>query len=162
MVPAVAGNCQKMELGLNLYPGLAHTKGWDPGMNGAGMEIDYLHMLGAKVQIKGGLELAYCGWGSQGLMTLGIRYGGANALEAEILNGLAFYRQGPSYLFGSGMYYTRSFFRGGKNQLSLSIGLRYTLQPAYKAYSPIYSYVDLPIRIRWSRQLSIQPSLNKR
>lgn len=148
------GHGQQVELGLNLYAGLAHTQGWEPGMNGTSMNFDYLHGVSDKLQVKGGLELGYTGWGSQGLLATGIRYGGPNAIELEILNGMAFYQQGPNYVFGAGAAYTRSFFNEGKNRLLLSIGLRFSIQPAYKTYSPIYSYFDIPLRISWARILN--------
>lgn len=148
------GLAQQLETGINIYPSLAHSQGFDPGMNGSSLNIEYLHKAGERISLKGGLELGYTGWGSQGLISTGVRYGGINAFEAEILNGIAFYQQGPNYVFGTGAYYSRSFFAEGKNQLLLSLGLRYTIQPGYKEFSPLYSYFDIPLRIRWSRKLS--------
>ena len=145
---------QQLELGINLYPGLAHTQGWEPGMNGASLNFNYLHVVSEELLLKGGLELGYTGWGSQGLLATGIRYGDINALGVEILNGMALYQQGPSYVFGTGASYTRTFFNEGKNRLLLSLGFRYIIQPAYSKYSSIYSYFDLPLQIRWVRKLN--------
>lgn len=144
---------QSLELGVNILTGIAHTQQWEPGMNGAGLNLDYLHPLTEEINIKGGVELGYTGWGSQGLLVLGGRYGAENAVGIELLNGLAFYQQGLNYVFGCGASYTRSFFNEGKNLLLLSIGMRYTIQPAYKSYGPIYSYFDIPLQIRWGRKL---------
>ena len=154
LVISLRGYSQQLETGINIYPGLAHSQGVDPGMNGSSLNLDYLHKVGELTFLKGGLELGYTGWGSQGLIATGLRYGGINAFEAEILNGIAFYQQGSNYVFGTGAYYSRSFFTDGKNRLLLSLGIRYTLQPAYKEFSPIYSYIDFPLRIRWVRKIS--------
>ncbi len=148
------GYSQRLELGLNVLAGVAHTQGWEPGKNGASLNLDYLHPMAGKSLLKGGVELGYTGWGSQGLLAIGLRYGSANSLDIEILNGMAFYQQGPNYVFGTGASYTRSFFNEGKNQLLLSLGMRYTIQKAYSTYSPIYSYIDIPLRIRWGRKLN--------
>lgn len=154
MAISLRGYGQQIELGINLPAALATSQGWEPGLNGASLDLDYLHGVKGEFQLKGGLELGYNGWGSHGLIATGIRYGGVSSLELEILNGMAFYQQGPHYVFGTGGYYTRSFFNEGKNRLLLAIGLRYTIQPAYRAYSNIYAYFDLPLRIRWLRQLN--------
>jgi len=151
---SIMGFGQQLETGVSINPSLAHAGGFETGMNGGSLNLDYLHRVGEKISLKSGLELGYTGWGSQGLMAAGIRYGGVNALEAEILNGLAFYQQGPNYVFGTGAYYSRSFFTEGKNQLLVSLGLRYSIQPGYKKISPLYSYIDIPLRIRWGRILS--------
>lgn len=147
------GSGQQLELGINFIPGLAHTQQWEAGMNGAGFNVDYLHPVKEDISLRGGVELGYTGWGSQGLMALGFVYGSTNALELELLNGMAFYQQGPNYVFGCGASYIRSFFNQGKNLLILSIGLRYSIQPAYRSYGPIYSYLDIPIQLRWGRKL---------
>ena len=151
---SIRGLGQQMELGINLLAGIAHTQGWEAGMNGGSLNFDYLHAVTERSQLKGGLDLGYTAWGSQGLLDFGIRYGGANSMELNILNGMAFYQQGPHYVFGTGAYYTRSFFNEGKNLLLLSIGLRYTLQPFYREYSLIYSYFDIPLSLRWGRKLN--------
>ena len=150
---SIRAYAQHLELGINQYTGIAHTLEWEAGFNGFSLDFDYFHRVGEKSTLKGGMELGYTGWGSQGLMAIGFRYGSANALDVAILNGMAFYQQGPAYVFGSEASYTRSFFNEGKNRLLLSIGLRYSIQPAYSAYSSIYSYLDLPLRIRWGRIL---------
>lgn len=151
---SIMGFAQQLETGLNVSPSLAHSQGFEPGMNGSSLNLDYLHKAGERISLKGGLELGYTGWGSQGLISTGLRYGEINAFEAEILNGMAFYQQGPKYVFGTGAYYSRSFFTEGKNRLLLSLGLRYTIQVGYKEFSPLYSYIDIPLRIRWCRKLS--------
>lgn len=153
LVISIKGYAQQLELGVNQYTGIANTLEWEAGFNGFSLDIDYFHSVGEKTTLKGGMELGYTGWGSQGLMALGFRYGDVNSLDVSILNGLAFYQQGPAYVFASEASYTRSFFNEGKNRLLLSIGLRYSIQPAYSTYSSIYSYLDLPLRIRWGRLL---------
>jgi hypothetical protein len=150
---SIMGFGQQLETGINVYPSLAHSQGFEPGMNGNSLNLDYLHKMGEKTSLKGGLELGYTGWGGQGLISTGLRYGEISALDAEILNGLAFYQQGPRYVFGTGVYYSRSFFTEGKNRLLISLGLRYTIQAGYKEFSPLYAYIDIPLRIRWSRKL---------
>jgi len=149
---SIMGFSQQLETGISIYPSLAHSGGFETGMNGGSLNLDYLQRVREKIILKGGLELGYTGWGSQGLLATGFRYGGVNALEAEILNGLAFYQQGSNYVFGTGVHYCRTFFQEGKNQLLLSLGLRYSIQPAYKEISPMYSYIDIPLRIRWIRK----------
>ena len=72
-----------------------------------------------------------------------------NQVEAEILNGMALYRQGSHYVCGAGASYVYTLFRQKKHRLVLSAGLRFTIQPAYRNFSSIYSYLDLPLRIRW-------------
>lgn len=153
LVISIKGYAQHLELGINQYTGIAYTREWEAGFNGFSLDIDYFHSVGEKITLKGGVELGYTGWGSQGLMAIGFRYGEVNSLDVAILNGMAFYQQGPAYVFGSEAFYTRSFFNEGKNRLLISIGLRYSIQPAYSAYSSIYSYLDLPLRFRWGRIL---------
>lgn len=151
---SVSGYGQQLELGMNQYTCIAHTGGWEAGLNGLSLNLDYYQVAGEKTKLKAGMEAGYTGWGSQWLVAAGLRYGGTNSLDVAILNGMAFYQQGPAYVFGSEASYTRSFFKEGKNHLLLSLGLRYSIQPAYSKYSLIYSYVDIPLRIRWARKLN--------
>lgn len=151
LTTVLRSKAQEMELGVNVVPGIAYSGVFSPGMNGFSLDADYIHTLGDRIELKGGLELGLTGWGSQVLMSTGARWGSVNKVEMEILNGMALYQQGPNYVFGAGAYYCRSFFQGKKNQLLISGGLRYTIQPAYKTYSSIYTYFDLPLRFRWTR-----------
>lgn len=144
---------QDTELGVNVNAGLAHTGKFDPGMNGFSLNTDYLHSIGENLALKGGLEIGITGWGSQLLIATGIRWGGVDQVELEFLNGMALYQQGPNYVFGAGAYYSRTLFSGNRNRLLLSAGLRFSIQPAYSAYSSVYTYFDLPLRMRWARSL---------
>ncbi len=140
---------QSFELGASVYPGIAHSSGFELGSNGFSLDMDYLHILTSDLHLHGGLELGICGWGSQLLIPAGFRWGQTAQVDLELLNGVALYEQGGHYVFGAGASYVHTFFKGKKHRLILSAGLRYTIQPAYKAFSPIYAYLDLPIRIRW-------------
>ena len=144
-------NCfaQSFELGASIYPGIAHSSGFELGSNGFSLDFDYLHILTSHSHIHGGVELGITGWGSQLLIPTGFRWGRTAHLDLEWLNGMALYQQGAHYVFGAEASYVHTFFKRKKHRLILSTGLRYTIQPAYKAFSPIYAYLDLPIRIHW-------------
>jgi hypothetical protein len=144
---AVVG--QSFETGLNLPLGLAHSSGFEPGTNGFGLEVSYLHKMPKEITAHGGLELGITGWGSQVLLPLGVRFGNRHQLDIELLNGLALYRQGSQYVTGAGAYYVYTLFRNRKHRLVISAGLRFTIQPSYREYSDLYAYLDLPIRLRW-------------
>ncbi len=135
---------QRTELGVNVNAGMAYTGKFDPGMNGFSLDADYLHTIGDNLKLKGGFEIGITGWGSQLLIATGIRWGGVDQVELEFLNGMALYQQGPNYVFGAGTYYCRTLFRGNRNTLLSSAGLRYSIQPAYSEYSSIYTYLICP------------------
>ncbi len=147
------GHGQQLELGINLYTGMAHTQGWEPGMNGASLNFDYLQGVTDGVLVKGGIESGLHRVGQPGASCHRDQVRWSQRFGVEILNGMAFYQQGPNYVFGAGAAYTRSLFNEGKNRLLLSIGLRFTIQPAYRSHGPIYSYFDIPVSIRWGRVL---------
>lgn len=143
----VAG--QSFETGVNYYPGIAHSEGLEPGSNGFSVDVSYLYVVAQNLSTYGGLELGISGWGNQVLVPLGVRLGARHQLDAELLNGLALYQQGSRYVGGAGVYYVYAFFPNSKHQLVLSAGLRFSIQPAYREYSDLYYYLDLPLRIRW-------------
>lgn len=140
---------QLVETGLNYYAGLSHTLAWEMGSNGFSLNAQYLHTISEEFQALGGVEFGISGWGSQLLLPLAARWGKNHQAEFEILNGMAVYKQGPRYVAGAGVSYVYTLFRQKKHSLVLSAGLRVTIQPAYREYSGIYSYLDLPLRIRW-------------
>ena len=153
---------QSFELGASIYPGIVHSSGFELGSNGFSLNLDYLHNLTSGSHFRGGLELGICGWGSQLLIPAGFRWGRTAQLDLELLNGVALYQQGGHYVFGTGVSYVHTFFKGKKHQLILTTGLRYTIQPSYKAFSPIYAYLDLPIRIRWGFGKAERPKISDR
>jgi hypothetical protein len=140
---------QVCEIGLNYYAGLSHTLAFEPGGNGVSLDALYVQSISEELQALGGVEMGTTGWGSQLLFPLAARWGNNHQVELEILNGMALYRQGPRYVAGAGASYVYTLFRQKKHRLVLSAGLRVTVQPAYREYSNIYSYLDLPLRIRW-------------
>lgn len=140
---------QVFETGLSYRAGLWHSLGFEPGSNGLSLDALYVHSLSERLLAQGGLELGTTGWGSQLLFPLAARWGTNHQVELEILNGMALYRQGPRYVTGGGISYVHVLFREKKHRLVLSAGLRITVQPSYREYSSIYSYLDLPLRIRW-------------
>jgi len=150
---ALEAHAQYLETGLKAYPVIAHSQGMEWGMNGTGVELTYLHRLESEVLLKGGFEAALCGWGSQLLVPLGCRLGGQHDLEGSLINGIALYQQAPAWVGGLELSYVLSFLSAKKNALVLSAGLRFIIQPAYKEYSPLYYYLELPLRISWSRKL---------
>jgi hypothetical protein len=140
---------QFIETGLNYYAGLSHSQAWEVGSNGLSLNAQYLHSISQQLQALAGVELGTTGWGSQLLFPLAARWGNHHQAELEILNGMALYRQGARYVAGAGASYVYTLFRQKKHRLVLSAGLRLTIQPAYREYSGIYAYLDLPLRIRW-------------
>ena len=146
-------HAQHMELGLQSRTTLAHSSGAEMAMNGWDLSLSYSHHLDQDIFIRGGMEWGYAGWGGQMLFVSALAYGQKNQAELEILNGMALYRQKNSYIFAAGVRFRHLFFHPGRNKLILSAGFRYSIQPAYKDYSGIYSYLDFPIRISWARML---------
>lgn len=146
---AGSSNAQSFELGASVYPGIAHSSGFEVGSNGFSLNMDYLYILTSDTRLHSGLELGITGWGSQLLIPAGFRWGRTAQVNLELFNGVALYQQQSHYVFGAGASYVHTFFKGEKHWLILSAGLRYTIQPAYKAFSPIYAYLDLPLRISW-------------
>lgn len=144
--PAVG---QSFETGVNYYPGIAHSNGFEVGSNGFSVDLTYLYRLSESLSTHGGLELGISGWGSQILVPLGVRFGTKHQLDLELINGLALYHQGNKYVGGAGIYYVYTFFPNSRHQLVLSAGLRFSFQPSYREYSDLYSYLDLPLRLRW-------------
>jgi len=140
---------QVFETGLNYYAGLSHTLGFEPGGNGLSLDVSFVHSVSEQLRVLGGVELGTTGWGNQVLVPLAARWGTVHQAELELLNGMALYRQGPRYVAGGGIYYVYTLFSQKKHRLVLSAGLRLTVQPSYREFSGIYSYLDLPLRIRW-------------
>ena len=140
---------QSFETGVNYYAGIAHSEGFEPGSNGFSLDATYLYELTENLSAHGGLELGISGWGSQVLAPLGARFGEKHQLDLELLNGLALYHQGAGYVGGFGAYYVYTFFADNRHRLTLSAGLRFSIQPSYRKYSELYYYLDLPLRIRW-------------
>ncbi len=140
---------QSFETGVNYFPGIAHSEGFESGSNGFSLDATYLYELKENLSAHGGLELGISGWGSQVLVPLGARYGEKHQLDLELLNGLALYRQKAGYVGGFGAYYVYTFFGDKRHRLTLSAGLRFSIQPSYRIYSNLYYYLDLPLRIRW-------------
>jgi hypothetical protein len=140
---------QSFETGLNYYPGIVHSEGFELGSNGFSLDVSYLHELPYGFIARGGMEFGVSGWGSQLLIPLGARFGKDHQVDLELLNGVALYQQEGGYVAGGGVYYVYTFFRNQKHRLVLSAGLRYTIQPSYRDYSKLYSYLDLPMGIRW-------------
>lgn len=143
---------QTFETGINYFWGIGHSEGFEPGSNGFSLDLKYHYSLDKNIGLNAGMEAGISGWGFQILFPVGFRYGKKHKVEAELLNGMALYQQGSAYVFGAGLYYVKPFFEDNKHQLILSFGLRYTIQPAYREYSPLYAYIDLPLRIRWGIQ----------
>ena len=144
-------NGQQFELGLNILPGLAHSKGFEPGMNGLDLEVAYVHPLEPAGSIKGAICAGYTGWGAQTLLATGYRTRGRNAIEAMLINGMALYRHQPAWVGGVQASWVGSLFPGGKNELGISAGMRFSMQPAYRDTGPLWYYLDLPLRISWIR-----------
>jgi hypothetical protein len=140
---------QVFETGVNLNAGIIHSNGFELGGNGFSLNGTYLHSMSAGLMIYGGAEFGITGWGSHVLFPLGIRWGEMHQVDLELINGMALYRQGNQYVAGAGAYYVHAFFTSGRHRLVVSAGLRFTIQPAYKEYSSIYYYLDLPLRIRF-------------
>jgi hypothetical protein len=125
-------------------------------MNGSAIKLSYLHTLEGDIRLLGGMEAGITGWGSQVLLGTGIRKGTLHQVEVEILNGMALYKGRSPYVFGLGSTYVRHLAGKRKHRLLLSAGLRFTLQPAYREYSDLFFYIDLPLQIRWG--LNFNPS----
>jgi hypothetical protein len=140
---------QSFETGLNYYPGIAHSEGFEIGSNGFSLDVSYLHELPYGFSARGGMEFGVSGWGSQILIPLGARFGKDHQVDLELLNGTALYRQEGAYVVGGSVYYVYTLFRNQKHRLVLSAGIRYTIQPSYRKYSNLNAYLDLPVGIRW-------------
>ena len=155
MILVPAGG-QSLEAGLNYYAGLAHSQGFEPGSNGLSLDIAWLNCISENFQVLGGMEFGFTGWGNQVLVPLAARWGKDHQVELEILNGMALYRQGPHYVGGAGAAWVYTFFRQKRHRLVVLAGLRFSVQPGYRDVSSIYSYLDLPLKVRWQFGKSAQ------
>ena len=150
LLPCTHASSQEMELGIQHQLGVAHNQGMELAMNGWSLDATYLHPFFANAAAGMGLELGYTTWGSQCLLSLNYRHGQKHFLDLEFLHGMALYQQGPQYVVGLGCSYAHGFFNA-RNGVLLSAGIRFSAQPAYRKYSPLYGFFDLPLRIAWSR-----------
>lgn len=152
-------NAQKLHLETHLFPSLAYQNTFETGYNGTAFAIEYQKTLTSDWDLLTGLEYSFVGWGNQGLVELGLSRNlmkkeklSLNA-ELTLLNGLAWFRPKSLYVWGGMVGVTLAWNVRKRSSLTLGTGIRYTQCPAYKDYSRIYSYLDIPIHIGWQIDL---------
>jgi len=148
-------NAQKLHLETHFFPSLAYQNTFETGYNGTAFALEYQKTLTSDWDLLAGLEYGFIGWGNQGLVELGLSRNFIKkekiSLNAELvfLNGLAWFRPKSLYVWGGMLGATFTWNIRKKSSLTVGTGIRYTQCPAYKDFSSIYSYLDIPLQMGW-------------
>ena len=65
----------------------------------------------------------------------------------HLLNGLAFFKPAPLYVFGVDTRAAANFYLYQDVKIFIGAGIRYTLSPGYRQYGLIETSLDLPLEI---------------
>lgn len=139
---------QSFEAGVSYLQGIRYTNAWDLYRGGTEVSLDFRLPKGAWL-LHAGLDFRTVQWGSQLALSLGTSREVARRVEvgAELQNGLALFRESPLYTLGITARVHYMFWDRAKFKAGVSSGVRYTVCPGYRKYSPIYSVWELPFGI---------------
>lgn len=144
---------QSQEVGFSFlsYPSPGYNLVWEPGMNGSGVSFFINRHKFKKLNLSLSGEYAMTTWGHQAFFGLGINrtWLSLNRFEmntyGHLLNGLAFFKPGPIYVFGVDTRAAANYYLYNDVKIFLGLGLRYTLAPGYRQYGLIETSIDLPV-----------------
>ncbi len=147
------GNSQEIGFSLNSFVSPSYNLIYEPGMNGGGISIFYNRQKFKRLNLSLSGEYAMSTWGHQTFVGLGInrtwveweRFG-LNTY-GHLLNGLAFYKPKPLYVFGVDTRIVANFYIRQKLKVFIGTGIRYTLCPGYSKYGLIETSLDIPLEI---------------
>jgi len=147
------GKTQETGFSVMAYPSAGYNLIWEPGMNGGGISVFFNRQKYSKLNLSLSGEYAMTTWGHQAFFGIGINrtWLSLNRFElntfGHMLNGMAFFKPGPIYVFGIDARAAANFYLYQNTKLFIGTGPRYTLAPGYRKYGLIETSFDLPLEI---------------
>jgi len=149
---APALSAQKLEVSFRGYPSSWYNGFFEPALDGGGLALTYFHSLSGNIRLGASAEYdlllerneCYAGVGILWKFWEHNRFS-AHA-GASVLNGINLFRPKVLYTGGAEATGRLEFRLSERTALSLTLGARYTLSPAYKNYG-VWRHNSWPVGI---------------
>jgi hypothetical protein len=151
---------QDISFYVNSNKGILAEKQWISGQRGGSLGLNYSKVFYKDFNYLLGSEFSLTPWGTDVHAILGLGYSKAISpkwmwsIQAFSLQGLALFRPKALFVAGLSAIAGIEYQLNDKLSVGLSTGLKYYTCPAYKQYSLISEYLDIPIQLSIKRKLT--------
>lgn len=155
-------NAQVISLYINSNQGILAGKNWESGNRGGSMGLNFSHPLNNNYNYIVGTEIALVPWGTDIYANLGVRYSkNINTkwqwtVSTLTNQGVALFRPKSLYVYGFSGLLGMEYKLTQTLSLGIQTGLKYYNCVAYKKYSLISSYLQIPFQINMNIKLNTE------